>query len=122
MGATQNAADAAPPAHELLPPDEFAHLRRKLQETAHPCGCKSGAALSLLAIVAWPVWTLTSGPPHTPLGIVLALLAYPMVVLVAGFAGKLAGILTGGWRHRRLRRRLAQHSALSPALAAAGER
>ncbi len=107
------------------PPDELAHLRRKLQETAHPCGCKSGAALSLLAILAWPVWIWASGPPHAPLGIALALLAYPVVVLIAGFAGKLAGILTGRWRHRRLRRRLAKRRVRSPAPALAhplGER
>lgn len=125
MGATQNVANAAPPGHELRPPDELARLRRKLRETAHPCGCKSGAALSLLAILAWPAWTWSSGPPQTPLGIGLAVLAYPVVVLVAGFAGKLAGIITGRLRHQRLRRRLAKRLAPAPAHALAhplGER
>jgi hypothetical protein len=93
--------------------DETASLRRRLRETERPCGCKSGAALTLLALVAWPVWTLAAGPPQTLAGILLAAAAYPVVVLVAALSGKVAGIVFGRWRHRRLQRQLARHLALA---------
>jgi hypothetical protein len=86
--------------------------RTREQDLTRPCGCKSGAALSIAALVGWPAWQLASGPPHTPLGIALAFIAYPLVVVGAGVLGKLGGILVGRERHRRLRRQLARRPAV----------
>lgn len=91
---------------------EAADWRRRLERTARPCGCKSGAALSIVALVGWPLWRLLSGLPQDALAIGLAIVAYPAVVVAAGIAGKLAGILVGRWRHRRLRRRLLRRASL----------
>lgn len=82
-------------------------LRRRLDATARPCGCRSGAALSLMAIVAFPAWALAAGAPSTVARIALLLAVYPVVVVAAGVVGKLAGIAVGRARHARLRRILA---------------
>jgi hypothetical protein len=75
------------------------------RQTARPCGCKSGAAFTLAALVGWPVWIAISGVPHNPIEIGTAPFVYAGVVIGAGVAGKLAGIAVGRARHRRLRHR-----------------
>jgi predicted lysophospholipase L1 biosynthesis ABC-type transport system permease subunit len=90
------------------PDGERERLRRRYERTAHPCGCKSGAAMSLAAVVAWPAWILATSPPDSVLGAVLAVPLYLAVVIGAGAAGKLAGMAVGHRRHRRLGRRLAR--------------
>lgn len=90
-----------------------ARLDRQLKKTANPCGCKSGAALSLAALVVWPAWIITSAMPREPLDWAVAILAYVPVVVVAGIIGKVAGIAVGRWRHRYLRRKLAERAPLS---------
>lgn len=106
-----------PPAPVLrlhgLAPAEAADWRRRLKETAHPCGCKSGAALALVALIAWPLRFILVGPPLTPLGLGLAIVGYAFVVVAAGLVGKVAGIVVGRWRHRRLRERLARRLVLA---------
>jgi hypothetical protein len=92
---------------------ETANLRRKLRETERPCGCKSGAALTLMALIGWPAWTLVTGPPQTFAGVALAIAAYPAVVLAAALVGKVAGIAVGRWRHRRLQRQLTRQLVLA---------
>jgi hypothetical protein len=91
-------------------------LRRRVNAAAHPCGCKSGAAMSTLALVGWPAWRITSEVPNTLVNIVLAVLAYAGVVVGAGVVGKLAGIAVGQARFRHLR------LALERALASPTER
>lgn len=91
---------------------EVQELDRQLKKTVNPCGCKSGAALSLAALIAWPAWIITSSMPREPLGWALAILAYVPVVVVAGVIGKVAGIAVGRWRHRYLLRKLAEHAPL----------
>jgi hypothetical protein len=90
-----------------------ASLSRKLRETERPCGCKSGAALTLMALIGWPAWTLVTGPPQTFAGVALAIAAYAAVVLAAALVGKVAGIAVGRWRHRRLQRQLTRHLVLA---------
>jgi hypothetical protein len=68
--------------------------------TAPPCGCKSGAAFAVTALVAWPIWTVASGPPNTPIEALSAIGGYAVVVVGAGIVGKVGGIAVG-------RRRLA---------------
>jgi hypothetical protein len=111
MNLDAGASGLVPPASDRVPA-EVARLRRGLRETERPCGCKSGAALTLAALAAWPTWTLATGPPQTPGGVVRAVLAYPLVIVAAALAGKVTGIAFGRWRHRRLQRRLAQRLAL----------
>lgn len=65
---------------------------------ARPCGCKSGAAFMLGAVVAWPLWIGATGLPHGPLAIVTALATYVGVVILSATVGKLAGILVGTLR------------------------
>jgi len=88
-------------------PSPRAKLREQVQKSARPCGCKSGAALSALALVSWPIWMWMSPSVTTPPDILTATAAYPVVIIAAGVLGKVAGIVTGRRRHRRLRRRLA---------------
>ncbi|MDQ6805379.1 MAG: hypothetical protein M3065_10535 [Actinomycetota bacterium] len=95
-----------------LPASEAVRWHRRLQKTARPCGCKSGAALALAALVAGPVWMFEAGPSQTPLGVGSAVVAYVLVVVAAGLVGKVAGIVVGRRRHRRLRQRLATRLAL----------
>lgn len=85
---------------------QIAELRLLVTRTAHPCGCKSGAAMVLIAMVGWPVWRVSSGAPDGVLGIAGAVLAWMGVVIAAGTFGKLSGIAAGRCRHRHLRRRL----------------
>lgn len=106
------AADALAPGIDRLGAGEAAAWRRRLAETARPCGCKSGAVLSVAALVTWPVWTVASGPPSSPPGVGVALVSYALVVVAAGIMGKVAGIAAGRLHHRRLRRQLAQRVAV----------
>src|SRR3954447_19571426 len=93
----------------LAAPDaERERLRRRYERTAHPCGCKSGAAMSLAAVVGWPASILATSPPDSVMSAVLAVPVYLAVVIGAGAGGKLAGMAFGHGRHRRLRRRLAR--------------
>jgi hypothetical protein len=92
---------------ETVSDAERERLQRRVQDTAHPCGCRAGAMLSLAALVGWPMWTLAAHPPGSVLSLVLAVPLYLAVVVGAGVAGKIAGIAVGHRHHRRLRRRLA---------------
>jgi hypothetical protein len=93
-------------AQSLLAGDEAAEWDRRLKKTARPCGCKSGAAASVVALVGWPVWVVLSAVPDTMLGFVGAVVLYGMVVIGAGVVGKIVGIVVGRRRHRRLQERL----------------
>jgi hypothetical protein len=96
---------------DRLAPAEAIQWRRRLQETARPCGCKSGATLSILALVSWPIWTFVSSPPQTLLEWVLTPVSYGLAVIASGLIGKVAGILVGRWRHRHLHEQLARRLA-----------
>jgi hypothetical protein len=97
-----------------LQPAEAERWARRLRATAHPCGCKSGAAASLFALVGWPVFFIVSGRfPHSILGALVAIVGYGAVVIAAGIAGKVAGIGVGRRRHRRLQRELRDRLALA---------
>jgi hypothetical protein len=52
------------------------------------------------------------GAPHALAGWAVAIVAYPLVVVVAGAVGKVVGMVAGRWRHRRLRRQLAERLAV----------
>jgi hypothetical protein len=110
-------SSATPPAPQTSLPDQppsspTARLREQVQKTARPCGCKSGAALSALALVGWPVWMWLSPAVATLHGVLSAVAAYPVVIIAAGVVGKVAGIMIGRQRHRWLRRRLAALQAV----------
>src|SRR6185437_6872876 len=107
--------DSASAGLDRLTPAEAARWRRRLHTTARPCGCKSGAAAALGALIFWPAWMLASGAPHTLFGWGTAIVAYPLLVVAAGVTGKVVGIATGRWRHRRLRRQLAKCLAVARA-------
>jgi hypothetical protein len=92
--------------HSLLAAEEAAEWDRRLKKTARPCGCKSGAAASVVALVGWPVWVVLSGVPDTMLSFVGAVVLYGMVVIGAAVVGKIVGIVVGRRRHRRLQERL----------------
>jgi hypothetical protein len=62
---------------------------------ARPCGCKSGAAFMLAALVAWPVWVAARGLPDGVVGIATAIATYVGVVILSATVGKLGGILVG---------------------------
>jgi hypothetical protein len=99
---------------EGLEPAEAEQWARRLRATAHPCGCKSGAAASLLALVGWPVFLVVSGRfPHSILGALVAIVGYGTVVIAAGVAGKVAGIAVGRRRHQRLQRELRDRLAVA---------
>jgi hypothetical protein len=68
--------------------------------------------MTLLALVAWPVWIVVSGIPRTPVHVAEAVLVYVAVVVGSAAAGKFAGIAVGQYRERRQRRRT---DALAPA-------
>jgi hypothetical protein len=95
-----------------LTPIEVQTWTRRLDATARPCGCKSGAALTLVALVSWPAWIVVSGLPRTALEVGAALVSYVLVVIAAAVAGKLVGIAVGRRRHSWLRRRLMVRLAL----------
>jgi hypothetical protein len=99
------------PGLDHLGPEEAARWRRRLDQTAHPCGCKSGAALTLVAAFAWPTYLVASGVPRSPGAAGAALVIYAFVVIAAAVTGKLAGIVVGRWHHRQLRRRLDERLA-----------
>jgi hypothetical protein len=78
-----------------------------LRATAHPCGCKSGAAASLFAMLFWPVFVVVSGRvPRSIAGMLVAVVVYGGVVIGAGVAGKVVGIVVARRTHRRVRRQL----------------
>jgi hypothetical protein len=93
-------------------PSPTQKLREQVVKSARPCGCKSGAALSALALVGWPIWMWLSPSVATLPDILLATAAYPVVIVTAGVVGKVTGIVTGRRYHRRLRRRLAALEAM----------
>lgn len=88
-------------------PSPAAKLRERVQKAARPCGCKSGAALSVLALVGWPIRMWLSPSVATLHDVLVATAAYPVLIITAGVVGKVAGIVVGRRRHRWLRRRLA---------------
>jgi hypothetical protein len=93
-------------------------LRARVKKTAHPCGCKSGAAATLVALVGWPVGQIVSGLPHSWTGGAAAIGIYAAVVLGSAVAGKVVGIAVGRIEHQRLLRKLAELDAgLDAALA-----
>jgi membrane associated rhomboid family serine protease len=92
----------------LLGPDEAQAWKQRLRRTARPCGCKSGAAAMLAALVIWPVHMILSGVPTAPLSVLAAVMTYVAVVIGAAVGGKVAGIVAGRLRHRRLQRHLAR--------------
>jgi hypothetical protein len=85
---------------------DTARLEGHIRRLARPCGCKSGAALTLLALIGWPVKVILAGLPHTLSGIAVAVVLYPVVVLAAALIGKVAGIIVGRARRRWYQRRL----------------
>jgi hypothetical protein len=115
-GALMRASEAADdsvmvtdaPRHGRVSDEHVDELRRQVARTAKPCGCKSGAAMVLVALVGWPAWRAAAGLPDSVGGIAEALLAWAGVTVCAALAGKLAGIAVGRARHRRLVRRLRQ--------------
>lgn len=96
---------------ERLPADEAADWRRRLRATERPCGCKAGAASTLVALVAVPVVIAGTDPPHTLWQWTLKVPVYLGAVLGAAVVGKLAGIAWGVGRHRRLQHALTRRLA-----------
>jgi hypothetical protein len=92
----------------LLPPTEAQRWQQSLDNTARPCGCKSGAVFSLSALTGSIVWWAVRGLPPDPVRVGIAVLGSLLVAIAAGLVGKLAGIVVGRQRHRSLQRRLAQ--------------
>lgn len=86
-----------------------------LKRSQRPCGCKSGAALMLLAVIGWPVGVAVSGLPRGWVSIGVALALYVGVVVGSAVVGKAGGIVAGRLLQRRVRRqferRLARHTA-----------
>jgi len=78
-----------------------AHAVVSRSKRARPCGCKSGGAFMLVALVAWPVWVAATGLPHGVLGVATATAMYVGVVILSATVGKLGGILVGTIRGRR---------------------
>jgi hypothetical protein len=113
MSTSFAATDRVPTGLGLLDRAEAEAWGRRLRATAHPCGCKSGAVASLAALVGWPVFAITAnGLPRSIPGGFVAIVVYGAVVIGAAFAGKVAGIVVGRMRHRRLRRRLLDRLAI----------
>jgi len=99
------------PGLDRLEAAEAAEWARRLVRAGSVCGCKSGAALTLTALVGWPVWVVAAGVPREPLSVGAALAVYVLVVVGSGGVGKIAGIAVGKLRHRWLRRQLARRVA-----------
>ncbi len=106
QAAHQAAAEAA----------DIERLRARIDKLAKPCGCKSGAALTLLALVGWPAGVVVAGIPHALPGALAVLAGYPLVVLAAAIVGKVAGIVVGRERRRWYRRRLTDLMSAAPPL------
>jgi hypothetical protein len=102
------------PGLERLDAAEAERWMLRLERTARPCGCKSGAGLTLAGLVGWPVWVIASVAPRSAGAVLGAVAAYPVVLVVCGVVGKVAGIAVGRRRHRRLRRRLERRVAVHP--------
>ena len=85
---------------------EIERLRNRIQRLAKPCGCTSGAALMLFALVGWPVEVIAHGIPHTVWGGAAVVAEYFAIVLAAAVVGKGGGIIVGLLRRRRYQRRL----------------
>ena len=94
------------PGFDLLEAAEAAAWAQRIDEAASWCGCKSGAALMLIGMVAWPVKVAITGLPTTPAEIALALATYVVVVIACAVVGKLAGLAVGRFRLELLRRHL----------------
>jgi len=82
-----------------------------LKRTQRPCGCKSGAALMLLAVIGWPVGVAISGLPRGWVSIAVALALYVAVVVGSAVVGKLGGIVAGRLLQRRVTRQFGRHLA-----------
>jgi hypothetical protein len=98
------------PELDLLAPAEAEEWRRRLEHTARPCGCKTGAVASVTALGATVVWHTAGGLPSGLLQVGLAVLTSFLVVIAAGVAGKLAGIAIGRQHHWLVRWRLARRA------------
>lgn len=96
---------------------DIERLRAHLDKLARPCGCKSGAALTILALIGWPIRVVTDGLPRTFLGIVAALATYALVIVAAAIVGKVAGIVVGRVRRRWYQRRLSGRLSIASAAA-----
>lgn len=70
------------------------------------CGCKSGAALSLLTLVFWPLVALRRRRVSTVRGAVGALGNWAGAVLAGALAGKLGGLAVAAVARRSLIRRI----------------
>jgi hypothetical protein len=113
MSASFAAASRTRPSLDRLDPAEAEEWERRLRATAHPCGCKSGAVASLVALFCWPLFVIVSSDlPRSFVGALGAVVVYGVVVIGAGVAGKVAGILVGRSKHRRVRQRLVHRLAL----------
>ena len=97
---------AASPLGRIVTTREVAELRRRVTRTANPCGCKSGAVMTVVALVVWPAWRIWSGLPDGLSGLAVSLAAWVGVIVASAAAGKLGAIAVGRWRHKRLRRQL----------------
>lgn len=104
---------AASPTGQLLGAADVAELRRQVTRTANPCGCKSGAVMVIIALIAWPAWRIASGLPRDLAGAIGALALWGVAVVTAAVVGKLGGVAVGRRRHRRLRRQLDRALAAS---------
>ncbi len=61
------------------------------------CGCRESAIFALTALIVWPAWVAMSGSLSTDSLLPVAI-AYPFVVIGAGVAGKIAGMLWARYR------------------------
>lgn len=95
--------------------EDLERLRERVDKLAKPCGCKSGAALTLLALIGWPVRVIAHGAPSTFVGILAVLVTYALVVFAAAIVGKGAGIAVGLLRRRWYQRRLDHRLSMATA-------
>ena len=112
MAGQVDAVHSESPLQVSTDAEDIERLRERIDKLAKPCGCKSGAALTLLALIGWPVKVITDGVPRTFAGVVAVLATYPVGVFAAAIVGKVAGIVVGRIRRRWYQRRLSIASAL----------